>query len=168
MNGADYLIIAALLISTFLGMARGFVREAIALIAWLGGAWLAWRFSSLVTPYLGGVLDEAPAVKEWVARLLILCVVLLASWLVASIVASFLQYSGVTVTVDRLLGMLFGLLRGVVLVSILVMLSQFARIDTASWWKRSKLMPVAVEVAGYVRAFAETGMRSVVLEPKQS
>jgi membrane protein required for colicin V production len=168
MNGVDYLIIAVLLISTFLGMARGFVREAIALIAWLGGVWLAWRFAPLVTPFLSGALDDVPNVKIWVARLIILIGVLLASWLVASVISYLLQYSGVTVVVDRLLGMLFGVLRGGVIVSIVVILGQFVRLDRAGWWQRSTLMPAAVEVASYVRVFAETGMQSALSETNQS
>jgi membrane protein required for colicin V production len=48
MNGADLLILSVLAISVLLGLVRGFVREAIGLLAWLGGLWLAWRYAPLL------------------------------------------------------------------------------------------------------------------------
>jgi membrane protein required for colicin V production len=55
--------------------------------------------------------------------------------------------------------MLFGVLRGAVVIAALVLLAQFARLDEAKWWKRSVLLPYATECAGWIEAFAETGMR---------
>ena len=50
MNAADYLIVGVLLASMLLGMLRGFVREAVGLLAWLGGLWLAWRYAPSLEP----------------------------------------------------------------------------------------------------------------------
>ena len=63
MNGADYLILGVLAVSMLLGMYRGFVRESIALLAWLGGLWLAWRYATLVEPFLG-MLFAVPLLGE--------------------------------------------------------------------------------------------------------
>ena len=43
MNLVDYLIIVVLLASIVLGAVRGFVREAVGLLSWLGGVWLAMK-----------------------------------------------------------------------------------------------------------------------------
>ena len=51
MNAADYLIVGVLLASMLLGMLRGFVREAVGLLAWLGGLWFAWRYAPELEPY---------------------------------------------------------------------------------------------------------------------
>jgi membrane protein required for colicin V production len=64
MNGADYLILGVLAVSLLLGMYRGFVRESIGLLAWLGGLWLAWRYASLVEPFLGGALSPGPRARS--------------------------------------------------------------------------------------------------------
>ena len=51
MNSADYLIIAAILISAAIGAARGFLREAISL-----GAWVVALF---VAPFSEGLMPVA-------------------------------------------------------------------------------------------------------------
>ena len=38
------------------GAIRGFLRESVALLGWLVGLWLAWRYAGRVEPYLGGAL----------------------------------------------------------------------------------------------------------------
>jgi len=159
MNPADYVIVAALGISLVLGMVRGFMREAIGLLAWLGGVWLAWRYSALVAPFLGGSLGDEPQ-RTWVARAIIVLLVLLFAWLVAAILSYFIHQSGLSVLLDRLLGGLFGVLRGAVLVSLVVMLAQVVQLDQVNWWKKSRLIPHAVTVSQWISAFAESALDS--------
>jgi len=158
MNGADYLMLGVLAFSMLLGIYRGFVREAIALLAWLGGLWLAWRYASLVEPFLGGMLAHPP-VRTWAARTLVVIAVVVTGWLVAGVLSYLLRHSDLSVIVDRLLGMFFGVLRGAVVIAAFVLLAQFAQLDQVKWWKKSTLMPYATEFAGWIQAFAETGMR---------
>jgi membrane protein required for colicin V production len=160
MNGADYLIVGVLLASMLLGMLRGFVREAIGLLAWLGGLWLAWRYAPHLEPYMGGLVGDPP-VSTWTARILILLSVLLIGWLIAGILGYFLRHSALSVLVDRLLGLLFGTVRGAVVVAVFVMLGQFVELNRVEWWRRSELLPYASELASWLQSFAETGMKAV-------
>jgi membrane protein required for colicin V production len=155
MNGADYLILAVLVVSMLLGFFRGFLREAISLIAWLGGTWLAWRYAYVVEPYLGGALADHPA-KIWVARALILVAAVLAGWLLAALLG-YLIRPGLSLVIDRLLGMFFGVIRGAVILSVLVILAQLVKLDEVDWWKESRMMPKLVELASWVQAFADAG-----------
>lgn len=155
MNGADYLILAVLVVSMLLGFFRGFLREAISLIAWLGGAWLAWRYAPLVEPYLGGALAHHPA-KVWVARTLIMVAAVLAGWLLAALLG-YLIRPGLSLVVDRLLGMFFGVIRGAVILAVLVILAQLVKLDEVDWWKESRMMPKIVDLASWVQAFADAG-----------
>ena len=158
MNGADLLILGVLVVSMVLGLIRGFVREAIAVLAWLGGLWLAWRYAPLIEPFLGGAVGEPP-VSTWTARALIVLAVLIVGWLVAGILSHLLRHSGLSLLVDRLLGATFGLLRGAVVVAVFVLLGQFVEMTEVTWWQQSKLLPYAVELAGWIQTFAETGMK---------
>ena len=45
MDGADHIFAIILLVSGAVGYFRGFIRESIALVAWLLGLWLAWHFA---------------------------------------------------------------------------------------------------------------------------
>ena len=156
MNGADYLIIGVLVLSILLGMVRGFVREAIALLGWLGGLWVAWRYAPALEPYLGGMIGNPP-VSTWAARVLIVMAVLIVAWVLAGVLTYFLQHSGLSIMVDRLLGMFFGFVRGAVVVAVFVLLGEFVELQKVEWWKESDLLPYAAELAGWIQTFAETG-----------
>jgi membrane protein required for colicin V production len=157
MNGADYLIIGVLLLSMLLGLIRGFVREAIGVISWLGGLWLAWRYAHVVEPLLAGRVGDPP-VSTWAARTLIVLGVLVLGWILAGILGYMLRHSGLSIMVDRLLGLVTGFVRGAVVVAVFVLLGQFVQLTQTSWWKSSRLMPYASEAAGWLQSFAETGM----------
>src|SRR5690606_29803479 len=156
MNGADLLILSVLIISVLLGLVRGFVREAIGLLAWLGGLWLAWRYAPLLEPFLGGAVGEPP-ISTWTARVLIVLFVLLLGWLIAAVLSHLLRHSELSLLVDRLLGATFGVLRGAVVIAVFVLLGQFVQLTTVDWWKESRLLPYATELAGWIQTFAETG-----------
>ena len=157
MNLIDYLILAVLLISLFLGFFRGFLGEAISLISWLGGVWLAWHYAYLIEPHLGGLIAEQP-LNTWAARTIMLLAVLVTGWLIGGVVTYFAHQSGISLMLDRLLGMLFGVIRWVVLVSITVMLGKEVQLDRTGWWQDSRFMPFAVEVSGWVKGFADSAV----------
>src|SRR5689334_3209416 len=135
MNAADYLVIIILAVTLILGTIRGFMREAIALLAWLGGVWLAWRYADLVGPYLGGLLAHEPQ-RTWVGRAAILGGVMLCAWILGGVLSYFIHQSGLSVNIDRALGGFFGFLRGVTLVALSVMLARVVLLDETKWWKR--------------------------------
>lgn len=157
MNGADYLILVILIFSMLLGMFRGFVSESIALLAWLCGLWLAWRYAPLLEPFMGGALGEPP-LSTWAARTLIVITVVIIGSLASGLFTYLLRHSALSLTVDRMLGTLFGIVRAMVVISAFILLAQFARFDQTSWWRKSQLIPYASECAGWIQAFAETGM----------
>lgn len=150
MNLADYVVIVAVLLSAIIGAVRGFLREAIALAALVLALFCAWQFSDLVEPYLGGVLANPP-VRTWAARALIVLVVLLIGMGVGALLAYFVRLSLFSGT-DRLLGFVFGLLRGVVLLGVFVILGQLLRLDGESWWRHSLLIPYGETIADGLRA----------------
>jgi membrane protein required for colicin V production len=156
MTTVDYVLAGAVLLSMLFGAIRGFLRESVALLGWLVGLWLAWRYSGLVEPYLGGLL-AGTLLQVWVARIIVLIAVVMAGWLLGSLLSYLVQRSGLTLGVDRLLGGLFGLVRGAVIVGFAVMLGQAAEMQDEPWWRESTLVPVGVEMAGVLRGYVETG-----------
>jgi membrane protein required for colicin V production len=160
MTTVDYILAAAIVLSTVFGCIRGFLRESVALLGWLVGLWLAWRYASIVEPYLGGAL-KGTLLQVWVARLLVLTAVVAAGWLLGSLLSYLVQRSGLTLGVDRLLGGLFGLVRGAVIVGFGVMLGQASELQAEPWWKASRLLPVGLEMASVLRGYVETGREFV-------
>ena len=156
MTTVDYLLTGAILLSMLFGSVRGFLRESVALLGWLVGLWLAWRYATLVEPYLGGAL-AGTSLQVWVARMIVLLAVVMAGWLLGSLLSYIVQRSGLTLGVDRLLGAIFGLVRGAVIVGFAVMLGQAADLDSEPWWRASRLVPLGEEMAGVLSGYVETG-----------
>jgi membrane protein required for colicin V production len=150
MNIADYLVIVAIVISAVVGAVRGFLREAIALVTWIAALLIAWHFSDLIEPHLGGLLAGS-AVKPWAARVIIVILVLLAGSLIGAAAAHFVRLSMFS-GMDRLLGFAFGGLRGLVLLGVFVILGQTLRLDSERWWQHSRLIPYGESIASGLRA----------------
>ena len=156
MNWTDYLFIGLLVFSAVAGLMRGLLREVISLISWIAAVWIAWTFSASLEPYLGGALKDA-TVRPWAARAIIFVAVLLVGAAIGALLSHFVRlslFSGI----DRMLGMLFGLLRGVVVLGVLAILAHAVRLHEEPWYRDSLLVPYA-EQAGNV-------MRSLVGERK--
>jgi membrane protein required for colicin V production len=133
-----------------IGLLRGFVREAASLAFWVVAIWAAWRFGSLVEPHLGGLMAD-PRVAPWVGRLVILLLVLLLGWLVGMLLSYLLRSAGLG-TFDRVVGLLFGVLRGLVLVGLMIIGGELLRLDQEAWWNRSKLVPYGEIVGDWLRS----------------
>ena len=155
MNWADYLIIVLLAFSCIVGFMRGLLREMISLITWVLAAMLAWRLAGLIEPYLGGSLSS-PTVRTWVARGLIFIGVLLVGTAVGAIMAHFVRLSMFS-GLDRILGALFGAMRGVVLLGMAAMLCQTAHLNGEAWYRQSMLLPYAGRAADLLRTITGAG-----------
>ena len=149
MNWTDYLLIAVLVFSSVAGLMRGLLREVISLFTWVAAVWIAWSFAASLEPYLGGALSDA-AVRPWAARTIIFVAVLLIGAALGALVSHFVRlslFSGV----DRLLGLLFGLLRGVVALGVLAMLAHAVRLQDEPWYRGSLLVPYAEQAGNVLR-----------------
>ena len=88
-------------------------------------------------------------------------IIFAGGWIVGSLLGYLVQRSGLSLGLDRMLGSVFGLVRGAVIAGFAVMLGQAAKLDSESWWKRSTLMPAGIEMAGILRSYVETGRQMV-------
>jgi membrane protein required for colicin V production len=149
MNSTDYVVIAAILISAVVGAARGFLREVVAFLAWVIALFLAWHFSELVAPHLGGLMADSQ-VRPWAARVIIVVLVLLIGAGVGAALAHFMRLS-IFSGMDRLLGFVFGVLRGFVLLGVFVILGQLLQVQDERWWRQSMLIPYGESVANGLR-----------------
>lgn len=153
MNGADYFVVVVLLASVGIGVFRGFVREAIGLFAWLLAIWLAWHHSEFLYPWLGGHL-QTPEMKAWAARAIVFTGVVLLGDLIGFIAARIAHKAAGLSLVDRFLGFVFGLVRGVVIVGLLALLCVRLGLDQEPWWQAAKLHTYVEYVGETVQGFA--------------
>lgn len=151
----DYILIGAFLVSVAVGFFRGFFREAMSLVTWALAIWVAWRYSWLVEPALEAI--SSPALRLWIGRAATFVIVLLAGGLAGFLLARVVQASGLSGT-DRVLGMVFGAGRGVLVVGLMVLVFQMLELDREPWWDDSLVVPPASRLADGMREMLEIGL----------
>ena len=145
----DIVIPAVILISALFSVMRGFVREALSLLGWLAAFWVALNFSTgLAEQFLMSI--PVPSVRMVVAFTLLFVVTLVLVAIVTRLASQLVQRTGLTGT-DRMIGMVFGIARGVVIVSVLVLLASMTAMPQDPWWQESHLIGVFEHLAVWLR-----------------
>jgi len=155
----DIALAGLVLVSALVGIFRGFVKEALSLAVWVLAIWVAWNFAPGMADMLAPWVED-PIMRVWAARVMSVVGVVLIGALATSLIGLLVGHSGLTGT-DRLLGMLFGVGRGVLLAAIVVVALQFAGFDQSPWWRDSKLIPYAAPIADKLRDAAAEGVEKL-------
>ena len=138
MNPLDWLLTILLAYSVVRAALRGFVQETFALGGLIAGFFFACWFYRDLAIELKGLINAPP-----VAQLAAFVLLLLATMVLASLIGKLLRRTVSAVGlgfIDRLLGALFGLLRGMLLgVGLLLAITAF--LPTAPWVQSSQLAP---------------------------
>ena len=137
----DVLILLIIIVSTLFSVIRGFARDLVSLTAWV----LAFVIALSLAEKFALILPQS--IEQPGLRLGISMSILFLGTLVMGMVANFMLEGFVNVTktnnLDKSLGALFGFVRGVALVCLLVVLGAFISLHETSWWRSSKLVPAA-------------------------
>jgi membrane protein required for colicin V production len=149
MTSFDWVVLCIVGLSTLFAFLRGVIRELIALVAWILGIVGALAF----TPTLGAVLPDItgqPAVRYIVAFALIVIGALLVGALIAWPLSKAVRAAGLGF-VDRFLGSLFGLARGIALMLAFVLVAGLTPVPRSDWWQSAVLVPPLVAAVSALR-----------------
>jgi membrane protein required for colicin V production len=112
-NWLDYVLLAIVLLSVVMSFRKGFSREIIGLVASLAalvlGMWFYGLAGSFLIPYV-----SSPRVANLIGFLLVVFAVLICGGLIGWVVSRFLRTIGLSFF-DRLLGAVFGFVRGLLI-----------------------------------------------------
>lgn len=149
MTELDYIFLAILLISSLISLWRGFIREAFSLALWILAFWVSWTFFKEVEPLLVDYM-ESPTLRMGAAFGILMIATLVVGGIVNFLLIQLVEKTGMTGT-DRVIGMVFGLARGALLIAVLVLLAGLTTLPQESWWKASQLAPYFQELAYWLR-----------------
>jgi len=140
LNIADWVLLAILLISSLISLRRGFVKEALSLVIWV----LAFGVAMLFSPQMDIVLAEyvpIESLRPKVGFALLFVAVLIVGSVFSKLIAQLIKMTGLSGT-DRLLGVIFGFFRGVILLlAVFVLLPKWLPIQEDTWYKESIVIP---------------------------
>ena len=167
MNWVDVAVLAVLALSALLALARGLVREVLGVGAWLGAALIASPYGvfPLVQPWMRGQFSD-PATADIVAFGGVFLVALIVLWLVAGALSGFVQRSALG-GLDRTLGLVFGLARGVVILGAVYVLAGIA-LPPEQWpppVAQARAMPLLSQTAAWIANFIPAQYRPAVMPP---
>lgn len=148
---ADWVILAILLVSSLISLKRGFVKEALSLANWIVAFFIALAFRDvlavLISPYI-----STPSLRDMVAFATLFAATLIVGAMLNNLVSELVRMTGLSGT-DRTFGMIFGLLRGFVIVmAIIIFVPNFVPIDQDGWWKQSLLIPELLKLESWCRS----------------
>lgn len=149
MNEIDIAIIIIIGISLLIGLLRGFVKEVVSLFAWIAAIWVGISFSRGFSVLLETFI-EIPAARIAVAFMILVVLTLIVSSVINYFVELAIEKTGLTI-IDRILGVLLGVARGVIVVALIVMLANMAPVQDMSLWKQSTLLPLFQTLASWLQ-----------------
>jgi membrane protein required for colicin V production len=148
MTAFDYAVIAVILLSAGLGIWRGFVYEIFALGAWITGIVCAVVFGQKVATWF------TFNVEEWLKIVAAYVLVFIAVFIVVSVTGfiftKIIRAVGLS-PVDRGLGAMFGVVRGVLIVTVVVFIASFSSLKQSDWWQQSASARPFEVMAGILR-----------------
>ncbi|MDX8379633.1 MAG: CvpA family protein [Gallionella sp.] len=143
MTSFDYAVIGIMLLSFLLGLWRGLVYEVLTLLGWPLAFVISRQFAVNVEPLLPVTQDTARFV---LAYALVFVVALIIWGMLVWMVAKLLRAVGLGF-LDSILGGLFGLLRGVLVILVLVWLAGASSLPQQAFWRDAHFSRTAEEVA---------------------
>lgn len=157
----DIVIPGIIVVSALLSLMRGFVREALSLVGWVAAFWIALTFADdLANLFLTGI--TVPSLRIIVAFTILFVITLVIMALINNLASQLIKKSGLKGT-DRMIGMLFGLARGALVVSVLVLLAGFTTMTQDPWWNDSVMIGVFYEFAVWLQQIVAPDITGVKL-----
>ncbi|MCL9781853.1 CvpA family protein [Vibrio sp. S4M6] len=139
MNWLDIVILSVIGLSAVISLIRGFAKEALSLVIWIGAFFIASEYYAKLAVYFTHIEDNT--IRNGAAIAALFIATLIVGAIVNYVISQLVQKTGLSGT-DRVLGVVFGAARGVLVVSaILFFMDAFTNAANTTWWSHSVLVP---------------------------
>ena len=135
MSWVDISIFVIISLSVLVGVLRGFVREALSLLVWALALWVALEYTPKLADLFADVITS-PVPRLVMSFVILFLVTLILGGLIGYLINKFVRKTSLS-SIDRSIGMFFGLARGVVIIAALVMLMGVTPLVRTPWWEAS-------------------------------
>ena len=144
LESVDYAILAILAISAAISLTRGFVKEALSMALWVVAFIVTMSFNERVAVYLIDTVD-LPSMRLAIASVGLFVLTLIAGSILNYVVGALIKISGLG-GLDRLLGLIFGTVRGgLIVLALVILVPTLIPVEQDPWWTSSVLIPYFVE-----------------------
>jgi len=151
MEYVDYAVLGIIVISILVGTLRGFIKEVFSLAVWAAAFLVAFQYSGALAMMLESHV-ELPSARTSLAFAGLFLVVLLIGGLITFLIGKLVEKTGLSGT-DRLLGGVFGALRGLILILVVMLVAGLTPVPQDPWWQQSRTIQSLIPLAEWSAQF---------------
>jgi membrane protein required for colicin V production len=163
LNLADWFILIVLIASGIISFARGFTKEFLSLFLWLAAFIAAISLEYLATPKINEFIGNEE-ISKIISYIVVFVIFIFIGGMIIKFISKLIKWSGAS-GFDRFLGVMFGLIRGSIVLFVIFLLLP-SSIKTTDLINNSKITPIiqkyAPEIEAYFRELIDN--RNVVEE----
>lgn len=150
MNGVDTAILVITTLSFLFGLWRGLIKEVLSLLTWVAALIVARLYSEALSELLVNIIASS-SIRYVSAFAMIFIVVMMLGTFLNYLMSKLLTITGLKFA-DRLLGGVFGVARGVIIVLVILFISGLFLSETEQW-QQSTLIPYGLWMTEWLRMF---------------
>ncbi len=135
MTGFDYAVLIIVGLSVTFSVMRGAVKEVLAIIGWVAAFYVGRTYADQLLPMMPPDIPTE-SLRVLAAFLILFLATLLLATLLGIAISAIIRKVGLG-WLDRLLGAVFGMLRGLLIVCILVFLAGFTDYPKDARWRNA-------------------------------
>jgi membrane protein required for colicin V production len=159
-TGFDFVVLAIMGVSGLLGLLRGLLKEVLSLLAYalafVAAIWWGPTVYGWLAPWI-----QTTVLRMGVAYAAVFIVVLLAVGLVNMALSALIRTTGLT-PADHGLGALFGLMRGLLIVLVLVTLAGYTPLPQEPWWRDAMFSHVATVAVQHIKVWLPPSLATLL------
>lgn len=156
----DFTLIGLVFTSVVIGLLRGFIKELFSLSFWILATWVSLKFSREFAGFLVSNVSH-PSARMLVAFVALFAITLGLGGLIGFLLSVLAKNNGLTF-MDRFGGMVFGVIRGMIIATVIVILAGLTPLPKDSWWTESTLIPPFQLLAVWLRDHVSLGLTEYI------
>ena len=150
LNFADWFILVVLVASGLISFSRGFTKEFLSLFLWVAAFIAAISLEYLATPKIDEYIGN-PEISKILSYVVVFIVFIFIGGILIKFVSKIIKWSGAS-GFDRFLGVLFGLIRGLIVLFVIFLLLP-SSLKTTDLINNSKITPLIQKYAPQIEAY---------------
>ena len=150
LNFADWFILIVLIASGLISFARGFTKEFLSLFLWLASFIAAISLEYLATPKINEFIGNEE-ISKIISYVVVFIIFIFVGGIVIKFISKIVKWSGAS-GFDRFLGVLFGLIRGSIVLFIIFLLLP-SSLKTTDLISNSKITPIIQKYAPQIEEY---------------
>lgn len=161
LNITDWAILVIVIASGIISLFRGFTKEFLSLFLWVFSFLAAISFEYLVSPFIVDYIGN-PEISKIGAYIVIFVASIFIGGIVINMISKLIKWSGVS-GFDKFLGVIFGMMRGLIVIFVIFLLMP-AGLKDSDLMSNSKISPVIEKIAPEIEAYIRDLLDNEVLE----